>query len=311
VSLNGSANNIALRPILDEECVPQAFASSLLPRFGAPAVFPWVIGNIITGTTEAGIMCDYIVEEFGEGTTTALLYINTETGQGHLNGVEACAEEGKIDLVEAVAHEPTAADITNEMTTLAASGADVFIMGTLGAFCSQAFAAVGASPWDPQVISTSNCDSIPAYFKPVDPAADGVRILSVYTTCADDASDPRRELGAKILTDAGFDACNNTYRTGITFAMDMEWALREALDTYGGITRTNLLRAMWNMDFANPMRRIGVESHSDGVNDAYLVEGAYINQYHAPAAGEELGHYETITDLVSVEGKTGSNPTGE
>ena len=38
--LIGSPNNGAVRPILDEECIPQLFNSTGLPNWGDPANFP-------------------------------------------------------------------------------------------------------------------------------------------------------------------------------------------------------------------------------------------------------------------------------
>ena len=40
--------------------------------------------------------------------------------------------------------------------------------------------------------------------------------------------------------------------------------------------------------------------------DAYYVEAAQLSKYVPPAAGEELGKYEPLGDLIDLEGETGS-----
>ena len=49
----------------------------------------------------------------------------------------------------------------------------------------------------------------------------------------------------------------------------------------------------------------GICSKTDGANDAYLVEGARIEEYKYDAAAGK-GSFSPLTDLISVEGETGS-----
>ena len=74
----------------------------------------------------------------------------------------------------------------------------------------------------------------------------------------------------------------------------------------GGLTRTNLMKAVWNMDFVHPLLRDGVNVITDGVNDAYIIEGAVIAEYVPPTEEGSLGSFSDLSDLISVEGETGS-----
>ena len=73
----GTPNNLAVRDLLDEECVPQIFNSTGFPGWGDPQEYPWTIGGLLSYQTEARMWCDYLADELGEGVTVAGLFINT------------------------------------------------------------------------------------------------------------------------------------------------------------------------------------------------------------------------------------------
>ena len=304
----GSPNNAQVRPIFQEECIPQLFNATGLPAWGDPANFPWTIGGLISYSTEANIWCDHIAEELGEGATVAGLYANSDFGAAYQTVIEGCAEDGRIELVESLTHEATAADISNEMTTIAASGADAFVLGSTGAFCPQAMAAVAQSPWEPLFLMSSTCENVAAFFAPVDPAGAGVRMAlnNKGVTDAAFADDPGVQDAIRIIEEAGQDPFGGSISTGILFAQTTEYVLREAAAMEGGLSRTNLMKAVWNMNFVHPLLREGVDAITSGTDDAYIIEGAYIAEYVPPAEEGALGSFDTLSDLITVEGETGS-----
>ena len=300
----GTPNNAAVRPILNDECIPQLFNSTGFPAWGDPVNFPWTIGGLLPYNTEADIWCQHIVEELGEGATVAGLFMNNDFGAVYQDSMESC--EG-IDLVENLTHEATAADISNELTTLSATNADAFVLGSTAAFCPQAMAGVAQSPWQPLTLISNTCSSIASFFAPVDPAGDGVRMVGYTKEVSDDAfaDDPAVQEARQILEDAGIDPDSGSAPTGVTFALSLEHLLREAAAMPGGLTRTNLMSAAWNLDFRNELTREGVQAVTDGENDAYAFESGYIVEYQAPE-GDGNGSYDTVSDLISVDGQTGS-----
>ena len=65
-------------------------------------------------------------------------------------------------------HEPTAPDVNNQFTTMAASGADVLLIETSGTFCTQAMAEVEKNTaWNPVVILSGTCASLSQFFQPL------------------------------------------------------------------------------------------------------------------------------------------------
>jgi branched-chain amino acid transport system substrate-binding protein len=299
----GTANNGQVRPLLDEECIPQLFNSTGFPAWGDPGNFPWTIGGLLAYSTEADIWCGHIRDELGDGTTVAGLFMNNDFGKSYQTTVENC--EG-IDLVESLTHEATAADISNELTTLAASGADAFVLGSTGAFCPQAMAGVAGSPWEPLFMISNTCNAVGSFFTPVDPAGQGVRMANTNKSVGDVASDdPAIAEWREVLEAAGIDPDSGSASTGIIFGITMEEVLRKAAAMEGGLTRTNIMAATYTLDFDHKLLLDGIRMETNGTADSYAIEGAYIEEYQAPE-GDGVGTYDIVSELITVEGETGT-----
>ena len=194
----GTPNNLAIRDFTNEECIPQLFNSTGFPAWGDPANYPWTIGGLLAYNTEARIWCENIVEDLGEGATVAGVFMNNDFGKSYQTEVNKCADEGLIDLVVDVAHDPAAPDITNEMTTAINSGADAFIFGSTAAFCPQAAVAVAGSDWKPIFYMSNTCSNTAAFLDPTKGAAEGIRMAANVKNFTDPAyADDRRRAGGQ------------------------------------------------------------------------------------------------------------------
>jgi branched-chain amino acid transport system substrate-binding protein len=308
----GTPVNAATRPITGENCVPQLFNSSGFPIWGDPANFPWTIGNILDYSTETRIWCNAITEEFGEGATVAALYMNNDFGTTYKNTIdndEACAG---LEVVEEQTHDPAADSIQNEMTTLIASGADVFLAGTTASFCPQTVGAVAASDWRPTYYMSYTCNNLASFFTPVQDAAGvladegaGVRMTNINKLCGDPtwADDPAILEVEQILADYGDVTCaDGSYSTGVLYGHIAESVLRDAAAMPGGLNRVNLMHAVWNLDTTDDLW-MGGTIKTDGVNDAYIQEAAQIQEVHLVDGALT---YQDVGDLIDQEGQGGS-----
>ena len=304
-SLLGTANNLAVRDPLHDECIPQLFNATGLPAWGDPETYPWTIGGLLPFHAEAKIWCNYIEQEMGTDTTVAALYMDNDFGSVYDEAVRACADEGQFDLVETATHDPAAPDITDELTTLAASAADVVLLGTTGAACPQAMAVIAGSNWDPETFLSYTCQFIPAYFAPIDPAGEGVIVATAYKEPGQLDDEAVTEV-RQVLEDAGLNPDEGSYFVGVALAQLAEQTFRAAAEMEGGLNRVNVMRAVWNADISHPLGLNGATTRTDGANDAYLAEASLLARYVPPAEGERIGRYEPISDLIELEGQTGS-----
>ncbi len=308
----GTPINAAARPITDEACVPQLFNSSGFPDWGDPANWPWTAGNILDYSTETNIWCQAIADEFGEGASVAGLIMNNDFGKTYQTTLEQCEADGLITLADVQVHDPAAADITNEMTTLSATGAEVFVAGTTGAFCPQSVGTVAASEWRPRFYMSYTCGNLASYFEPVKDAtatlsAEGSapRLTNSLKVCGDPqyADDPAIQEIEQVLSEYGDVTCaDGSYSTGVLYGEILVDILRSAAALPGGLNRVNLMAAMWNADTNNP-NYLGGSLKMDGVNDAYWTEAAQIQE--VAVTDGALG-YVGIGDVVDLEGQGGS-----
>jgi hypothetical protein len=205
-----------------------------------------------------------------------------------------------------VTHDPAAPDVTDEITTLAASGAEVIILGTTGAPCPQAMAALAASSYDPMTIMSYTCEVIPSYFTPIDPAGEGVIVARTSKEPSRESDDPAMQAAMAALDAANLDPFTGAYYTGVIYGVTVEEIFRQAGEMEGGLNRVNLMRAVWNADTENALLVEGSTMKTDGANDAYLLEAAQFAAYVPPSPGEDVGRWENLGDLLNVEGQTGA-----
>ncbi|MEM9135055.1 MAG: ABC transporter substrate-binding protein [Actinomycetota bacterium] len=313
VHLIGTPNNLAARPITDEACVPQLFNSSGFPFWGDPANFPWNVGNILNYVTETEIWCQAIVDEFGEGATVAALIMNNDFGTTYLNTLKDSPACSGVELVEEQLHDPAAPDITNEMTTMIASDADVLVAGTTSGFCSQATAILAGSEWRPRFYLSYTCNNLSSFFVPV--AAEAITLSSEGSAptmansnkiCGDPiyADDPAVQEVERILDEYGGVTCaDGSFSTGVLYGQFVEDVLRDAAAMEGGLNRVNLMAAVWNADTSNDLL-LGGTLKLDGVNDAYWTEAAQLQEVTDDGSGGVT--FTSIGDFIDFEGQGGS-----
>ena len=311
--LIGTPINAAVRAITDEACVPQLYNSTGFPAWGDPANFPWTNGGILNYVTEANIWCDAIVEEFGEGATVAALYMNNDFGKSYQNTLNECADAGQIEVVVEALHDPAAPDVSNEMTTMIASDADVFVAGTTAAFCPQTVATLAGAEWRPRFYMSYTCNNLASFFTPVQDAAgtlaaegSGVRMVNSNKVCGDPAyeDDPAIQQVREILQEYGGVNCEDcSFSTGILFGEGIVNLLRNASELPGGLNRVNVMAALWNYDGPTSELVLGGTFKLDGVNDAYLIEAGQIQEVQVADGALTFVSQGEFTDL---EGQAGS-----
>jgi branched-chain amino acid transport system substrate-binding protein len=308
----GTPVNFAIRPITQEACIPQLFNSSGFPNWGDPANFPWTVGNILNYATETNIWCTAVKDEFGEGATVAGLFMNNDFGttyQNTLNNSEQCAG---LDIVSEQLHDPAAADVTNEMTTLIDSDAQAFFAGTTAKFCSQTTVALASSEWRPRTYMSYTCNNLSSFFEPVIDAAAtlsadgaGPYLANSNKVCGDPAyaDDPAIQQTEEILAEYGDVSCaDGSYSTGVLYGQMVADVVRDAAAMPGGLNRVNLMAAVWNGSYTNDLL-LGGTLQLDGVNDAYWTEAAQLQEV---VVNDGTLAFESRGDFQDFEGTSGS-----
>ena len=170
LTIIGTPNNLAVWDVTNDECMPQ-----LLNGTGAAAVGrrrqPPVDDRACRSTTssEAGLWVEWLQAEHPDATTVAAVAFNNDFGNSLRRRLRTASSRApNLQVVDQQFHEPTAPDLTNQFTTMAATDAEVLLIETSGAFCTQAMAEVEKNTaWNPIVIMSATCASLSQFFQPL------------------------------------------------------------------------------------------------------------------------------------------------
>jgi branched-chain amino acid transport system substrate-binding protein len=293
----GTGNNMAIRDYMNAQEVPQAFVASGASAWGAQhEEFPWTSGWQPSYPTESSIYAQFLVDEFPDGATVAVLYQNDAYGDDYVHAFETAIEGTNIEIIATESYESTDPSIESQMVNLAQSGADVFFNVTTPAAAVQAIRAVGESSWEPLHLLNSVSNSKVGVLTPAGlENADGIyttlylkdpsdqqwaddEAMVAYFASAEEFGDfePLNGFGA-----FGYSVCETT---------------RNVLEDMSEPTRAAFQETADNMEYELPLGLPGV-SVKTGEGDAFPIEAMQIAQFNNET-------WELQGEVLDFEGET-------
>jgi len=283
----GSPNTFAVQGTMNENCVPQPMSMTGHQAWGDPENNPWTTGLQLSYATESLLWGSWIEDNLPAGATVAALVMDNDFGLAYEQGFDQFVENSDhIESVTFVRHDPAAATLTNEMTTLAATNPDAFIAMTAGNPCLLAVEEAGRTGITDIADATfmpSVCKTISAYMAP---AGEAAADWYIFGGGWKDSTDPQYADDTYIsymnteVEAAGLDVAIGAYATGFgQFGWPAVQALQIAAELDGGLSRTNYMIALRSMRMDHPALLEGIAFGQDGLNDAYLVEGSDLSQF--------------------------------
>jgi branched-chain amino acid transport system substrate-binding protein len=301
-SVVGTANNINIRDLLDELCVPDVFAATGAVAWGNPE-YPWLIGSsLVPYSLEAQAFADYLVENQPDA-KVAMLRQSDEFGATYEESFNQAIEGTDIELVEVQEYAPGADNVSAQITSLAASGADAFFNGGTLLACPAALNAKGEAGWEATTWVSGTCISKTLMGIAGENGADVLSLTNLKDPLNPEyADDPA-------MTD--FFAAVEQYQPDFKGReLDLENAIIaygyaqadlfiQALGAAEEPTRLALMESIRNMDgLTTPLAHEGV-TFTTGADDSFMGESFVLVQYDAPA-----GHFVEISELQDFEGQT-------
>ncbi|MFN0090096.1 MAG: ABC transporter substrate-binding protein [Acidimicrobiales bacterium] len=306
----GTPANLAIYDKLNESCVPHLFAATGHPAWSDPVNHPWTTGSFLTYPIEASIWAEYIEKTWGKGTSVAALVLNNDFGLSYRNAFDKAAKERGLNLVKAELHDAAAATVTNEMTTLASTNADVVILMTAGTACPQAIQSLAASSWKPKgKFIASTCAGISTVFKPTGEAGRDF-LITQYWKDGSDASfkdDPDVKKVRDLIQAGGFNPDDSWTNWGVWYTMPLVQIFKNAAARPGGLTRTNLMIAAWSLSYDHPLNRgpagNRIKFEMYGPKDPAFTEGAILSRYTIDP-GAEVGKHVEFGQVIEQNGSS-------
>ena len=298
----GTPNNLAVWDKLNDQCIPHLFPSTGAPDWGDVANHPWTVaGAVVPYNLEARMWVDYLKTKFPNGTTVALLEADNDFGKAYDYWFKKFIAGTNIKIVETQKHDPAAPNVTNQMTTLANSKAEVAIGMTTTGYCTQFLKAIGDNPnWKPTVKLMSGTCRSSLFIGPAGPGATD----SLYLSAGKDLGDPALAQDADVVKirqlAVKYGIAENLLGvslipTGWLYGEVLRDVLMRADAMPGGLTRPNVLLAARNTDVKSGLILPGVQLKLSGKDDAYLVESARFDKWNGTTfekASEVITTYE-------------------
>ncbi|MFN0092699.1 MAG: ABC transporter substrate-binding protein [Acidimicrobiales bacterium] len=307
-AMAGTPGNLAIYDKMNEVCVPHLFVASGHPAFADPVNHPWTTNSYLLYPPEGAILAEYVAATYGKGVTVAQLVLNNDFGLSYRAGFDKKAKELGINIVKSELFETSAPTVTNEVTTLASTNADVYVIFSAGTPCSQAISSQASTSWRPKgKVISSTCtgnyltaaegaaaDYVGAYFR---------KDTSDGNTYKDD---PDAQKVREILKQAGHDEneFNNNY--GMWWALPLVQLVKEASARPGGLSRTNLMIASQRFRYDHPLA-LGkpgsrIKFETNGLKDVAYTEGAQTQRWTLGPDGK--GRWVQFGDVIEQNGTT-------
>lgn len=301
----GTPNNVAVRETLNSKCVPQLFPSTGSPEWGRVEEFPWTVyGAVVPYNVEARIWADYLKKTFPNGANIAVLQINNDFGKDYATWLNKYIAGTNLKIVKTEQHDPTNPDVTNQMTSLASTKADVAIAMTTGNACTSFMKNVGASGWKPAQIISGTCKSS-VYFAPAGDGATNALVVAAGKEITYPEYDGNADIvkARELLTKyaPGAPIAVSLVPTGWLYGEILRDVLVRASKLDGGLTRPNVVVAARQTNLTSPLLYDGVKLKLDGTKDPYLIEAGRVEKWNGKA-------FEKVTDLYNYEGETKAKP---
>jgi len=288
----GSPNTFAMQAEFQAQCVPQVMVATGHQAWGDPEFNPWTTGYQLSYASEALLWGAWIEANTEPGAVVAGLVMDNDFGLAYEQAFQDFADNSDhISEFVIVRHDPAAATLTNEVTTLAASNPNVFISMTAGNPCILAIQEAGRSGITETAdafFTPSVCKSIANYMLPAGAdAADWYIIGGGIKDITDPAwaDDVYISWANATLAEYGGDVTNSLQGEGFANrGLVWDQMLQIAAELPGGINRTNIILAQRGMsELTHPALLDGIGFGMDGNADAYFIEGSDISQFDLEA----------------------------
>jgi branched-chain amino acid transport system substrate-binding protein len=143
----GGFTNLAIRPYLNENKVPQLFGAAGADQLDDPQHFPWTIGFNPATSTEGRIYAKHILATKPDA-KIGVLYQNDQLGKTFLAGVrDVLGAEHAGALVKEVSYEVTDPTVDSQVITLQGAGVDALIIAATSKPAAQAIRKIYDIGW--------------------------------------------------------------------------------------------------------------------------------------------------------------------
>ena len=154
----GTKNNLGIRNTVNTSCVPDLLIASGAVQWGNTK-YPWMLGSeLVPYPLEMRAFVDYLKQK-KPNATIALLKASDDFGQSYEEALKAMIAGTQLKIVQTQSYDAEGASVGPQVTSLAATHADAFVVGAALLACPTALGAANAAGWHPITYLSGTCVS--------------------------------------------------------------------------------------------------------------------------------------------------------
>jgi branched-chain amino acid transport system substrate-binding protein len=294
----GTANNLSIRDLLGELCVPNVFAATGSPAWANTEEFPWMISSTtISYAMEAQAFVNLLKEQKPDA-KVAMLLQDDDFGKGYEESFKEAIEGTDITIAATERYSPGAQEVASQITSLAATDADAFFNGATLLACPSALTAVKQTDWAPITYVSGTCIS-KTLMGLAGAAAEDVYSVGNVKDPVDPqyAEDPEmqryRETVGQYQPEADLD--NGIVAYGWTQGALLVEALK---GVEGDLTRLSFMESVYNLDGLEAGLLLEGISVTTTPDDPFLAETVQLVQYDSAKK-----YFDFVGEQFSLEGE--------
>ena len=283
----GTEHNLAIRPYMNQQKVPQSLVSTGASYWGTQyKEYPWTTGWQPDYIAE-GRLYGLHIKANQSGKKIAVLYQNDDYGKDYLYGLRAALGKtyASNNIVAEVAFEPTAPTIQSQMVRIRQTNAPVFVILATPPFTIQAYAFGNALGYKPDQIYLNSVSATTAFLSVALARSSPDYVNgSLSMAYVKDPSSPRfnndaamkeyRAIMAKYAPSAN--ANDGLYMYGVAKAETFVQAMYKAGKNP---TRASYLAALSSMNAPNRFLLAGVVQKT-GANDRFMISQMQLQRFN-------------------------------
>lgn len=291
----GSQTNLAARPYLNDNKIPQIFLFVGSPVFNDPKNFPWSSGGFLSYDIEAAAYAQHILKNVPDA-KIAVLFQNDDYGLVFIEEFKkALGEQADKMIVAQESYELTDPTVKKQMLKLKASGANVLFTIALPKQSTQALQELVGSDWKPLRIMSSQGALREVAFKAVGyENAKGIITAAVFK----DVLNPKWQNDPGVVEFKSFVTSNlgkdmDPGSTMALFGFNAGHILEQIIKLCGDdLSREHIMKVASNFSYAAPLLMPGIEYNSTP-DDVRPFKSLYLVQFDGESWGP-MGEKFTI-----------------
>ena len=300
----GTKNNLAIRNLVNQDCVPDLFAASGATQWGNHK-YPWLIGSeLVPYPLEVKTFVDYL-KKTKPNATIAVLRANDDFGQSYADTLTQLVKGTQLKVVATQQYDSAGADVVTQVNNLAATHADAFLLAGALLACPAALTQAQKAGWHPITYMSGTCVS-KVLLGAAGSAANGIFSVTPLLDPGDpkNASQPAMTLYKAQV--AKYEPKADSSDGIVAYGWTTGALLVKTLESATKLDRASVMEAARTLKDASG---VGLEIPSakwnTGANDWFVGETYQFIKYDSVA-----GHSDPIGPVTNDDGKTASLTPG-